>query len=870
MYVVYESSAGQNPKRSGVILPVLLAVLIPVLTQFFATGRAIAAAGNDEKRPSEFSGLFKPEVTKTPYYQTCVHTYTNIQLAVSNFGVIGSESGSWLDCETGESAVSCEFPAGTRQDYLYAASLWIGAIVGKDTLVTAGSEGWRYLYEMWPCAQPGCGLTRRSNRPSDVDYDPDALSDLDYTAVYTDTLVDHRWTGTDWKGQPHDPLNIEVTQRSFSWSVDYAQDFVLVDFSIKNIGRQKLEQVYAGIYVDGDVSHISNQTGGQLDDICGFKETIPSRAGHGFLDTIDLAWIADNDGDPESAEEFGATSVRAATGVRVMRTPLRDAKVSFNWWNSNPDVRFDWGPMMEATRRNYGSGGIGTPEGDRNKYYVMSNGEHDYDQIFAGRSFQDVGWLPANTWIGTQMALGGDTRYVLTVGPMEISPYDSVPFTIGYVAGELFHRRAEDFETLMVNQYNPEAFYSTLNFDDIGENCVWASWVYDNPGVDTDGDGIAGSFWEIADTLSDSTIVIDTFYYTGDGVPDFRAATAPPPPILRFATTRSAIRLRWNGLVTETSIDPFTRERDFEGYRVYLARLRRLSDFALITSHDFVDYKRFRWDTDRSEWVCRELPFLLDSLVEYYGKGFNPEDYPCDQPAVGLVEDSSVYCFEAVDWNQYFSDPRGVKKRFADEIDDGSVTPDPDSTIAENWTWEVDVHTGDSVPYHKYYEYELSLDNLLPSVAWHIAVTAFDFGDFQTGLGAMESSPLANAVEFWPIDDAAAVLKRGLEVHVYPNPYIGDGGYASAGYEDPYKSGFVDHERRIHFVNLPRKCTISIFTVSGDLVRTLTHPGRQSDADSKLTWNMRSSNNELVTSGIYLYSVEADSGTQIGKIVIIL
>jgi hypothetical protein len=120
------------------------------------------------------------------------------------------------------------------------------------------------------------------------------------------------------------------------------------------------------------------------------------------------------------------------------------------------------------------------------------------------------------------------------------------------------------------------------------------------------------------------------------------------------------------------------------------------------------------------------------------------------------------------------------------------------------------------------------------------------------------------------INDAAYVEEHNLEVQVYPNPYKGDGGYASAGYEDPYRTGFVDHERRIHFVNLPRSCRIRIFTVSGDLVRTLVHPGHFTNADSKLTWNMRSQNNELVTSGIYIYCVESNGNTQIGKIVIVL
>jgi hypothetical protein len=211
-----------------------------------------------------------------------------------------------------------------------------------------------------------------------------------------------------------------------------------------------------------------------------------------------------------------------------------------------------------------------------------------------------------------------------------------------------------------------------------------------------------------------------------------------------------------------------------------------------------------------------------------------------------------------------------IRKRFAYQIASGEVTSELDSTITENWVKDINPIGGDSILYHKYYEYEFFFDNLLSSVPWFFTVTAFDFGDFTDKFGVLESSPMSNAIEVWAINDAATVLEKGLQVSVYPNPYIGSGSYASAGYEDPNRTEFVDHERRIHFVNLPPRCTIKIFTVSGDQVRELGHPGNFSSTDSKLHWNMRSRNNEIVTSGIYIFSLESEWGNQIGKIVIIL
>ncbi len=857
---------------------IALLLLLP-----FALSSQVMAKSERPISPRGADGFYKPTENRSPYFENCVHKYNNLLLTISNWGFFGSEMGGQSDCETGGPAPSGEFPAGSDVEYLFQGSLWIGAVIGEDTLVSVGADGWQYINEMWPCADIDCGIVRRSNRPSDLFYQTDALSDLDYIATYTDTLVATNWTGRDWDGRPHIPLGIQVTQRSYSWSVDYAQDFILLDFQIKNIGRDRIDNLYLGIYSDGDVGHISHELDRYTDDICGYLESVPSSVGHGHRDTINLTYICDNDGDPNSSGVYDYTSATGILGTKVMRV-TGEKKVSFNWWQGQGSPQFDWGPMMEATRRNFGTGGLGTPEGDRNKYYMLSNGEEDYNQIYAAENFSDQGWLPPAP-VAANIANGGDTRFLLSYGPFNIFMGDSLNLTCAYVAGEALHKDPTANERYMdVNPPRADDFYAKLDFSDVADNAVWASWVYDNPGVDTDGDNNFGSFWEIVDTLPDGTIVVDTFWYAGDGVPDFRAATAPPPPVLRFTTRTGGVTLRWNGLISETAIDPFTKVADFEGYRVYMGRLRALSSMALVESRDFLDYKRFRWDQFLHRWVTRELPLSLDSLRKIYDDPyFLPEDYTCDEDAVGWEPgDGNIYCFGPVDWNQSIegwqdgaivTERTGIRKFYADSIKAGLITSEidiDDTLTSPNWFRDLDPTTGDSIYYHKYFEYEFTIDDVLPSVPWYFSVTTFDFGDFTNNLESMESSPLANVVEIWAMNDASVVEQEGIKPQVYPNPYVGDGRYWDAGYEDPRRSGFVDHERRIHFINLPHKCTIKIFTLSGDLVKELEHPGPESDTDSRVQWNMRSRNNELVASGIYIYSVESNYGNSVGKIVIIL
>jgi hypothetical protein len=755
-----------------------------------------------------------------PYMQVCTHTYNQLYLSISNFGQIGAGRGAWFDCETGEPAPSAEYPPNSDLEHLYAAALWIGAVVGQDTLVSVAFDGWgRSNREMLPCSEAAiCSMERRSNRPGDPFYHEDARADLELHAEYSDTIIDVLENGTDWLDRRgHIPLGISIRQTSYCWSVDYARDFILIDYAIENVFDKPLQDFYIGLYVDADVEHASNELEGHKDDICGFLESIPSRCGTDYQDTINLAWIADNNGDPDrAAEEFNRdTSTTSATGVQVLRVPRTQATVSFNWWHSNTNGSLDWGPMRWSSRRIFGTGGFGTPEGDRNKYYILSNGEHDYDQVYAAVDFSSQGWIPPGS-IAMLTARGQDTRFVLSSGPYNVQPGEVLNFTISYVAGENFHVDPLNFERNLVQTYDPDSYYEGLNFNDIGENAVWATWVYDNPGIDTDNDGNKGRAYEITDTV-DGEIVLDSCFYAGDGVPDFNASAPPPPPILRFTSSHEKVTLRWNGLNSETFEDPFLQIVDFEGYVVYMGRDPTSRQMSRIASHDFVDFSPQVWDAERSVYVSIDNPVRIDELVKMYGEEFDPTVYACKSGTDRLPYKGMEVCLKPADWNRSipsWDDPKWIegsprfRKRFASEILAGIVTPEVDSANTDLWTMGVDPRTGDSILYHKFYEYEFVIDGLLESVPWFFSVTAFDFGDFANGVAPQESQLLGNMVEVWAINDAAYVVENGSQVQVYPNPYYADGGYVKAGYEDRRKTGFYDHERRMHFVNLPPSAVI--------------------------------------------------------------
>jgi len=75
-------------------------------------------------------------------------------------------------------------------------------------------------------------------------------------------------------------------------------------------------------------------------------------------------------------------------------------------------------------------------------------------------------------------------------------------------------------------------------------------------------------------------------------------------------------------------------------------------------------------------------------------------------------------------------------------------------------------------------------------------------------------------------------------------------------------------DRRLDFVNLPKKCTVSIYTVSGKLIRELEH--NATEENRRLAWDLRTKDGLEISYGMYFYVVDAPGiGTKTGKFAVI-
>ncbi|MFH2054748.1 MAG: dockerin type I repeat-containing protein [bacterium] len=404
-----------------------------------------------------------PQRLNPPYTTVRVHKVGNVHLAVTNFGMIGTQFAGLYDPETGELAPSCEYSADSDIEYLFQGPLWIGAKVGGDSLVSTGHDGWQHVFEMFASEYPEGDMAKRSTRPTDPAYDPDAISEADYIAVYYDTVTNPSYVAQNPDdGRPHQPLGLQIRQESYSWSDEESEDYVIVRCTFSNIGSNYLDDIYIGIYMDSDVYHFT-QTSGFTDDIAGSIIVTEPIWG----EELRVGWAADNDGDPSSGS-WDYDSPLAVLGIAPLDIPGA-VEPNFNWWVSNGVAALDWGPRLAENDQDFGTGGLGTPAGDRNKYYIMATLERDYDQLWAAVDLTSEGWLPPSSTISEDLADGYDTRFLISFGGVDMAPGDSLQFAYVVALGDNFHVGPTDFADLY-DPNDPQAYYDALNFGDLLTN----------------------------------------------------------------------------------------------------------------------------------------------------------------------------------------------------------------------------------------------------------------------------------------------------------------------------------------------------------------------------------------------------------------
>lgn len=116
-----------------------------------------------------------------------------------------------------------------------------------------------------------------------------------------------------------------------------------------------------------------------------------------------------------------------------------------------------------------------------------------------------------------------------------------------------------------------------------------------------------------------------------------------------------------------------------------------------------------------------------------------------------------------------------------------------------------------------------------------------------------------------PDVDETLVQNALSRVKVVPNPYVAASSFEVA---PPAVFSMGRGERRVDFIHLPQECTINIYTLAGDHVKTLEHAGTLFDGTT--SWNLLNEEDQDIAAGYYIYHIETPAGDEhVGRMAVI-
>ena len=159
----------------------------------------------------------------------------NLSSAVYNTAVVGFPSNPTAN-------PSGWWPAGTNDSYIYEGNIWIGAKKGGEIGVST-SDGRQS--EIWP-----------------TDDVPEVISNkpgVTTKGTPTSQAIMFKCSDTNPDANQGLILGLEIVVDGFQWSYAPLYDFFILEYRVKNVGGETLEDVFMAFRYDVDVS--SNETG---------------------------------------------------------------------------------------------------------------------------------------------------------------------------------------------------------------------------------------------------------------------------------------------------------------------------------------------------------------------------------------------------------------------------------------------------------------------------------------------------------------------------------------------------------------------------------------------------------------------------------
>lgn len=443
-------------------------------------------------------------------------TVGNIGVTFTNYGVFGD--GFVTQSPTDQP--SCVYPKGSGIEHIFDGGLWVGAqtpdgikvSTGAFNSATIGSAG-SNNFEFTNTDELTDIIEERSSLANAQYYSPDAVSHQDFVMSFSDTNL--FIPGTSIQIPNHNPLGLAVELQTYAWNFPFADDFVILNYTIKNVGykgdrqtlvKDTLENVYVGLWADLVVRNTN---------------ILPPRVGAPFYQDVGVGYVS----NPDSGKmlyayeiEGGSNYTEANSYVALVHLgatqqqddDLYNSDVNFNWWFFSGGTE-DWqmAPSTESAR-----------------YERMRDG---LDPFIYESEIQRQ---------------RGNFMNLMATGPFEkIEPDSSINVVFAIVC-------AKKFSSL------PPSADNDITRRNLLENAGWAYRAYF--GEDNNRNGVL----DFAGTDSSEDVI------QNGRLDRYILPTPPDPPRLKVIPDNGKVTLLWDE-TSEKSVDLISRQRDFEGFRVY-------------------------------------------------------------------------------------------------------------------------------------------------------------------------------------------------------------------------------------------------------------------------------------------------------------
>ena len=402
-------------------------------------------------------------------------------------------------------------------EHLFESGFWIGALVNGQKLVSSSafdaSSGYSTGapgYEFTATANP----IERSKLTSSPNYSSSAISHQDFVFRLTDsnTVV----PGTSQPISSHDnPLKASVKLESYAWNLPYADYFVICNYEITNNSTNTWDSIWMGQWADLVVRNVN---------VSRDAGTAFFSRGRNGIDTkykAIYAWMGDNTADDANyIQSYGAMQFLGMDWRGMFFNPNKPdtflsrgfsaPKVNYNFWNFTS-------VYPEFTK----------PADDLGRYDKLAIG-NDSLQIYGSNG--PFNGSPAN-WI-----------QLISAGPLpSVAPGEKFNYVVAYVAAKKSVKQIAGNTILSTPESRAELTEhfartrSTFVGEDVNEDGNYS------PELDANGNGI-----------------LDRFV-----LPE-----PPTSPKMKIVPSDNKVEIYWDASAIE-SVDPITRVKDFEGFRLY-------------------------------------------------------------------------------------------------------------------------------------------------------------------------------------------------------------------------------------------------------------------------------------------------------------